>query len=333
MSAGADLGPSRSPFTEEGGRRREPGTEDIGRLLAVGRKRLEDAGADAPWLTALVSLEHAAALDRATLLAHPESRPQPDAAETYMRLLERRCRREPLAYVLGHRDFWGRRFEVSRATLIPRPETERIVEMALEWLDRPARPAAMHPATPTSPSGDEGAGSCPRPASGLDVGTGCGSIAVSLLAERAGLSMVATDLDVAALRVASRNAQRHGVAGRLRLVACHLASAVSGRFPLVVANLPYIPTSRMAALEPEIARFEPRRALDGGSDGMRVVASLLAALPGLLAPGGLALVEIGDDQSEGLTAVARRQSRNFAVRIEPDATGAKRFLAITNREP
>jgi len=101
----------------------------------------------------------------------------------------------------------------------------------------------------------------------------------------------------------------------------------------VVANLPYIPTSRIAALEPEIARFEPRRALDGGPDGMRVVTSLLVALPALLAPGGLALVEIGDDQSEELTAVARRQSRTFAVRIEPDATGAKRFLAITNREP
>lgn len=307
---GSRLRPSPSPLTEEGGGGGEPGTEDIGRLLAVGRKRLEDAGADAPWLTALVLLEHATAFDRATLLAHPESRPRPEAADAYMRFLERRCGREPLAYVLGHRDFWGRRFDVSPATLIPRPETERIVEMALEWLERPASAAA-----------------------GLDVGTGCGSIAVSLLAERAALSMVATDLDIGALQVARRNAEHHGVAGRLRLLACHLVSAVSGRFPLVVANLPYIPTSRMAALDPEIARFEPRRALDGGPDGMRVVVSLLVALPALLAPGGLALIEIGDDQSEGLTAVARRQSRNFAVRVEPDAAGAKRFLAITNREP
>ena len=191
----------------------------------------------------------------------------------------------------------------------------------------------MHSTLAASSLDAEGAVSRTQPELGLDLGTGCGNIAISLLAERASLSMVATDVEAAALEVARRNAECHGVASRLGLVACHLASAVRGRFPLVVANLPYIPTSQVEALEPEIARFEPRRALDGGPDGMSVVGPLLLALPGLLAPGGLALIEIGDGQSERLAAMARRQSPNFSVRIELDAAGARRFLTVTNREP
>jgi release factor glutamine methyltransferase len=258
-------------------------------------------------------------------------------------MLERRCRREPLAHILGYREFWGRRFEVSSATLIPRPETERIVEMALEWLDqvvythRPLIDEELLGLTTALKNGEGGSdvlrgGHAPLLQArfrGIDIGTGTGALAVSLLVERADLAMVATDVDLVAIRMARRNAQQHGVSDRLRLVACDLASALTHRFDLVVANLPYVPSSEIDTLQPEIATWEPRLALDGGPDGTSLIAGLLSTLPRLLAPGGLALVEIGERQSEHLVNVARERSV-LDVRVERDAAGTDRFLAITH---
>jgi release factor glutamine methyltransferase len=167
------------------------------------------------------------------------------------------------------------------------------------------------------------------PLLGLDVGTGSGALAVSLLAERKDLTIVATDIDGAAIQVARRNAEHHRVSDRLRLLACDLASALTLRFDLIVANLPYVPTSDIDTLEPEVASSEPRHALDGGPDGTSVVASLLSALPALLAHGGLALIEIGEVQGEKLTSLIRQSRRDLHVRVERDAGGTDRFLVVT----
>ena len=278
-----------------------------GDLLADACARLARAGADSVWLSALVLLEAATGLDRATLLAHPEWRPAAAKQDHFSRLLDRRCARQPLAQILGYRDFFGRRFAVSPAVLIPRPETEGVVGLALDRLRRPA--SAAGPAV-------------------LDVGTGSGAIAVSILAERPDLMAVGTDVSPGALAIARDNARRHEVGSRLRLIACNLATSVGARFPVVVANLPYVPTAEIDALEPEVAEHEPREALDGGADGTATIRRLLADLDRLLAPGGTAFFEIGDGQAAGLTEAARDCLPEYTVRAERDPAGIERYLIV-----
>lgn len=275
-------------------------------LLAWARDRMDQAGVDSPWLTAVVLLEHATGLGREAVLAHPEL-PRPARTDDFLALVERRCRREPLAYLTGYREFYGRRFELSLATLIPRPETEEMVRLALERIFRLPE--------------DE-------PLRMLDVGTGSGAVAVTLLAESHRLRAVATDDQVEALRVARRNAEDHGVADRLHLVACDLTKAVKGHFLLVVVNLPYVPTGQIDHLQPEVAQYEPRRALDGGPDGTREIRRFLAALPRALAPGGTAILEIGEGQAASLEQAASEALPGSRVFTAPDPAGADRFLVI-----
>lgn len=276
-------------------------------LLASGRPLLQGTGADSPWLTALVLLEHATGLDRPTLLARPEAEPTAEQTAAFRHLLQRRCLREPLAYILGYRDFYGRRFTVSPATLIPRPETEGLVALALGRLDSGSTPQATL----------------------LDVGTGTGAVVVTVLAERPGISAVATDCSISALTVTRQNAQRHGVSPRLRLVACDLAGGVSEQFPVVVANLPYVPSSEIDGLEPEVASYEPRCALDGGLDGTAIIRRFLSSLANVLAPGGAALLEFGDGQAGALVRSATELLPGFSVAVQRDDTGAERFLIVT----
>lgn len=275
-------------------------------LLTAARGRLEAARADSPWLTALVLLEHVTGWPRAALLAHPERGVSLQQASSFNQLIERRAAYEPLAYILGYRDFYGRRFAVSPATLIPRPETEGLVDLAIERLDQ----------APTL-------NGCPL----LDVGTGGGAIVASILAER-DVAAVATDSSIAALFAARDNARALHVSERLRLVACDLASALRTRFPIVVANLPYVPTTEIEALEPEIGTYEPRSALDGGPDGTVPIRGLLASLPDLLAPGGTALLEIGEGQALPLRRFARDLLPGYSVEIHRDHAGADRFLIL-----
>ena len=282
----------------------------IGQLLASGRSQLHDAGADSPWLTALVLLEHATGLDRSTLLARPEAEPTTEQNASFHHLLQRRCAREPLAYVLGYRDFYGRRFAVSAATLIPRPETEGLVALALGRLDSLSTSQATL----------------------LDVGTGSGAIVVSVLAERPGIRAIATDCSRSALAVARHNARTYGASRRLWLVACDLASGVRERFPLVVANLPYVPSDEIDALELEVASYEPRGALDGGPDGTAVIRRFLSSLAAVLAPGGVALLEFGDGQAVALDRYATELLPGFGVAVRRDDAGAERFLVVERPE-
>jgi release factor glutamine methyltransferase len=289
---------------------REPGLSAVGELLMQARADLQAAGADSPWLAAVILLEHATGLGRAAVLARPEALPTPEHAAVFQDLVGRRCAREPLAYILGYRDFYGRRFALSPTTLIPRPETELLVETALRCLDRLSDP---HPVL-------------------LDVGTGSGAIAVSVLAEQPRTSGIATDSSLAALGVAAANATAHGVADRLRLVACDLARAVRTGFSVVVGNLPYVPSDEIARLQPEVASYEPRAALDGGPDGTAVIVRFMASLDELLTPGGVALLEIGAGQAETLVRHATTLPPGYRVSVERDGAGLDRILILERPE-
>jgi release factor glutamine methyltransferase len=239
------------------------------------------------------------------LVAHPERVAAPGHASCFRAWVERRARREPLAHILGYREFRGRRFTVSPAVLTPRPETERLVDIAIDHLRRLSLPN-------------------PRV---LDVGTGSGAIAISILAELPASTAVATDVSLAALEVAHDNARTYEVDRRLRVVACDLASAVRQRFPVVVANLPYVATARIGALEPEVREHDPRVALDGGVDGTALIRQLLTDLDRLLAPDGLAALEIGESQGPDLGDAARTVPGS-RVRIERDLAGCDRYLIV-----
>ncbi len=283
------------------------GMPAVSELLAWARDRLEACEVDAPWLTALVLLEHTMGISREVVLAHPDVVPSASGASAFRHVIDRRCEHEPLAYLLGYREFYGRRFAVTPATLIPRPETEGLIGLSLERIDRLAE---LGP---------------PRL---IDVGIGSGAIAVTLLTQRTQLVALGVDNELEALKVAHVNAVTHDVAPRLELVVSNLLSAISGEFPLIVANLPYIPTDEIDTLQPEVARYEPRAALDGGADGLQHIAMLLEQSRFVLAPQGSILVEIGDGQAERASDLGRSRFPDSRVSIENDDTGMPRFLVI-----
>jgi release factor glutamine methyltransferase len=268
---------------------------------------MEESDVDAPWLTALVLLEHTTGVGREAVLAHPELVPESAGVAAFRALVNRRCQREPTAYLLGYREFFGRRFAVTPATLIPRPETEGLISLTLDRIDRMVNEA---------------------PLTFLDVGTGSGAIAVTLLTQRPQLLALVLDRIEKALRIARINAATHEVAGRLRLVATHVLDGIRGQFPLIVANLPYVPSGAIASLQPEVARYEPRSALDGGEDGLDLIDALLAASVEALAPRGSILVEIGDGQADQARTLARTRFPDSRIAVENDTAGSPRFLVV-----
>lgn len=213
-------------------------------------------------------------------------------------MVARRMAREPLAQILGEWAFYGRSFRVTRDTLTPRPDTETLVELAL-----------------TGPFERV-----------LDLGTGTGAIAVTLLAERAGSRGVASDISPAALAVAAENAGRHGVAGRLELVEADWWDGIGGSFDLVVSNPPYVTEAEYAGLAPEITDWEPRGALTPGGDGLGGYGAILAGLGAHLAPGGRCLVEIGEGQGAAVTALFQAAGLD-AVEVHPDINDKPRVVA------
>lgn len=227
-----------------------------------------------------------------------------DASARLLPLIARRGGGEPLQYVLGAWDFFGREFLLSSDTLIPRPETEGLAERAVAALRRfpAARPVA------------------------LDVGTGCGAIAVTLAAEVSAALVVATDISSGALRVARENARRHGVADRVLPVRADLLSALKcgGRFAVVVSNPPYVADREWPLLPPEVRDHEPRGALLAGGDGLSVLRPLVAGAAGLLSPGGELWCEIGASQGEAASALPCGSLRTLG--IFPDLAGRDRYV-------
>lgn len=271
---------------------------------ALGRARLEAAGVDGADLDARLLLEHATGIARASLLARSREPLPPLAGVRYEQLLADRERRVPLAYLTGEREFWSLRLAVDRRVLIPRPETETLVERALERLEPGARVA--------------------------DVGTGSGSIALALATERGDLAIWAVDRSAAALEVARANAAAHGLLERITFLEGDLLSpllGLAGTFDAVVANPPYIPTGELANLEPEVRDHEPRAALDGGPDGLAVIARLVTEAPRLLRTGGWLLLEIGADQAPETRILLERDGAFERITVERDLAGHERVVA------
>lgn len=234
-------------------------------------------GIDSPRLDAELLLADTLGLDRVGLYLNFERPLEAEELAAYRERVRRRAAREPLAYILGRTEFWSLPFKVTPEVLIPRPDTELLVEAALQRVT-----------------------AAPRI---LDVGTGSGALAIALVHECAGGTATAIDISPAALAVAAENAHGNGVAERITFIQADLATLPAGPFDLVVANPPYIPTGDLATLMPEVRDFEPRLALDGGADGLAAYRALAGQVNRVLAAGGWLLVEVGIGQAGEVQAL------------------------------
>lgn len=276
--------------------------------MASGRARL--GGDDAARFDTVVMLGELLARSAAWLFAHDDAEVDAATAARFGSMLERRATGEPVAYIVGEVGFYGRRFSVSPAVLVPRPESEAIVTLVLErFADRSA------------------------PLRFCDVGTGSGALAVSLACAYDRANVVALDVSPAALSVAARNAARHGVAANVACRESDLLAACAGsaRFDAIVANLPYVATADLRP-RPDPTGFEPRLALDGGPDGLDPYRALLAQIRALLADRGLLVMEAGPGNAAALAALAARAFPSYAVRTHADLAGLARLVEV-RREP
>lgn len=243
-------------------------------LRRLAEARLRDAGIDTPDLDARYLLEHALGLIRTDFVANSERIVSETDVARALALIDRRVAREPVGRILGHREFWTIDLALNPDTLEPRPDTETVVEAVLKaTLDRNA---SLHL---------------------LDLGTGTGCILLALLAELPNARGLGVDLSPLAVEAAVGNAERNGLSDRARFQAGDWGSGLKDRFDIVVSNPPYIPSAEIATLEPEVREHDPRRALDGGPDGLAPYRLIAAQLPRLLVPGGLVAVEVGQGQA------------------------------------
>jgi release factor glutamine methyltransferase len=274
--------------------------------LADARDRLVRAGisTEEAALDAEVLARHVLDCDRATLLTRARD-PLPSAfRRLYDELVQRRIAREPIAYIVGHREFWGLEFDVTPSVLIPRPETEFVIEEALAAL--PHRPLVHNV---------------------IDVGTGSGCLAVILAVEYASARVIAVDLSPLALDVARRNASKHNVAERMAFIQADLLQGVTDTADLIVSTPPYVPDTDASKLQPEVARYEPQTALYAGDDGLVVIRRLFDEAPSRLAPEGRLIVEFGFGQESGVREAALRSGWK-TERIRRDLQGIPRVAVL-----
>ena len=276
----------------------------IRNAISTAAAKLKAAGVADPRNDANLLAMHVMKRDRAFLLAHGEATMSPDQLDIYRSLIERRGLGEPLQYITGNQEFYKLDFETSPDVLIPRPETELIVETGMELLKDKPRPFIA------------------------DIGTGSGCIVISLLHELRQARAVATDVSSAALAVASRNAGRHQVSDRLRLIESDLFSALEANelFDLIVSNPPYVPARDLESLQREVSR-EPQNALDGGPDGLVVIRRLLNEAPLFLRARGYLVFEIGFDQAESVKRIIE-SARWELIEVRTDLQGIPRTVVL-----
>ncbi len=263
---------------------------------------------ETPALDAQVLLAHLLGVPRSRILAHPDENLSAEHELALERAVQRLEGGEALPYVIGHWEFYGLDFTLTPDVLIPRPETELLVERGLAWL-------GAHPGWRRA----------------ADIGTGSGCIAVTLAATVPDLQILASDISVAALGVARTNAQKHGVESRIQFVPADLLDISPSTFDLnpfnlIVANLPYIPSPRLQSLD--VAQREPGLALDGGADGLEPIKRLLKDAPAVLAPGGLLLLEIDEMQGEAVRQLAVRSFPKAQIEVMRDLAGSERLVEI-----
>jgi release factor glutamine methyltransferase len=299
-------------------------------LIDAAAGELRALGMDTPRLDAELLLAMAIGVDRTAVVAHHDAPVGADAERSFRAALARRLAGEPIAYIRGLREFHGIALSVDARALIPRPESEALVDLAIAEVMRRLGGGAS-----TSAAGSaDGPAAEARPLRVADVGTGSGALAIAIAAglrsrrvPADAVSILATDISPAALELARENAVGHGLGDWLRFAEADLLPGDETRFAVIVANLPYIPSGDLSAL-PAAVRHEPMLALDGGPDGLRLIDRLLGRLPAALAPGGLAALEIGADQ--GVTAAERIADRlpGWPARIQADLAGLPRVAVV-----
>lgn len=268
----------------------------------------KENGVDSPRASAEILLAHALGLRRIDLYVRYDQPLEPEELDRYKSLIKRRATREPAAYIIGEREFWSLSFRVTPAVLVPRPETECLVEAALAVISEDGRV--------------------------WEPGTGSGAVSIALAREREYCRIAASDSSPASLAVARQNALRHQVADRIFFFAASWLEAFgerSRRFDAIVCNPPYIRAGEIETLAPEIARFEPRRALDGGADGLDAIRLLIQSAPQRLVSGGTLLLEIGFDQASAVSEIVRACADYAAPEILEDYGGNPRVLRVHRR--
>ncbi len=312
---------------------------DVESCLASATLVLEQAGIETARLDVECLLAAVLGCPRWQLALEPRRRLSAEEFGQLLRLLQRREQREPLAYILGTREFWSLAFSVSSGVLVPRPETETLVEAALAaWGEMraecrvPSAPGHAPSAMGHAPS-DGGREAGPTI---VELCTGSGAVAVALATELPTARILATDVSWRALRVARANAEQHGVAERIAFLRGNLCRAIDGQVPeasvdLMIANPPYIPTGELVTLMPEV-QWEPRLALDGGADGLRVACEIIEASPSWVRPGGVLLLEIGAEQAEAIQAVVAASGQWEPARVRCDLAGRPRVVVARRKE-
>ena len=282
------------------------------------RLTLKEADIQEAPLEGEVLVGHVAGVDRASLYSNPDRAFSDAEAQQLAALVARRCKREPLPYLLGHWEFYGLDYIVNPAVLIPRPETETLVEEALIW----ARSGG------TTEPGVESTKVAARQFRIADVATGSGCVAISLAKRLPQATVIATDLSPDALAVARQNIERHDVANQVHLQEGDLLSGYDGKLDLIVSNPPYIPDGEVPGLQPEVALHEPSAALGGGPDGLSIIRRLMDQAAELLSPNGALMIEFNPPQSSVLLSEAKRLWPNAGCRVVKDLAGLDRVLVV-----
>jgi release factor glutamine methyltransferase len=269
--------------------------------------RLQSAGNDSAELDARLLLGHGLGLDLTGLITNAQRTLTPDESARLEAFALRRLAGEPVARILGEKEFWGLPLKLSAATLVPRPDTETVVELALELL--------------------RAGGELSRPLRVADLGTGTGAILLALLSELPAAQGFGTDISADALQTAAANAARTGLANRATFVACDYASGLAGPFDLIVSNPPYIRSADIPALAGEVRNHDPVAALDGGADGLDAYRALIPQAALLLAPGGVLIVEAGVGQSGQIEALMTEAGLTSGTAPKADLGGIPRAVA------
>ncbi len=264
-------------------------------LLTAGS--IEDASLEAELL-----LRHTLKIDRVQLYLEPDREVSQEQCKTFWQLIERRLKGEPSAYIIGHREFGGFDFYVDPSVLIPRPESELLVEKAIQ-LAQSRTLSSM-----------------------ADIGTGCGAIAISLALGLPDVKIYATDISAPALKIARLNCHHHGVLDKIYLLQGDLLDPLPEPVDLIIANLPYVKEAELA--QTGLASFEPRLALDGGSDGLEKIKRLCREVSGRLRPHGSLLLEIGQGQGKPVVNYLRDLFPSARIEVAPDLGGIERVVGL-----
>ena len=278
--------------------------------LKEGADKLSANGIDRVRLEAKLLLAHALGVRKEDLILHPDQGLTGPQEEKFLQLVERRCRKEPLAYITGHREFWSLDFKVNPKVLIPRPETEEIIERLMALVSGKRRGEEIHV---------------------LDVGTGSGILAVAAAVELPQAQVTAVDISVAALEVARNNAHRHQVADRIDFLQMDLMKdwrlPKNPLYDFILSNPPYIPFGKVECLMPDIRDYEPRAALDGGPDGLTCYRRIIPNAFRYLKPGGHLIIEVGESQAGWVRQNLRAQGGFDEIATLQDLSGKERVVS------